>query len=175
MPKGLTAAPGFLFGGWVCSLKARCAPATTKATPRKNIFVGCIPGYWSGRTEHDDTAEDGMISTMYTDPRSTRRDEAHAVAFVERSIPAGQFGFLRRPMGDAQYPQVWATGMPPVWNKPEAKLTDGSFSAICRVPGCGVMTPAEWATLCGKEMQPATPGYPINENGTFGPNAKRIM
>ena len=45
-------------------------------------FVGVIPGYWSGIAEMDKTAEDGVISTLHTDPRSVRKAEIHCNTYV---------------------------------------------------------------------------------------------
>ncbi|MDL2249780.1 helix-turn-helix transcriptional regulator [Lachnospiraceae bacterium OttesenSCG-928-J05] len=94
-------------------------------------FVASIKGFWSGRLEHDDTAADGLITTLYTDPRNIRPDEAHCADFSERSAAIGQFGFLK----DAS-DKNWLT---------HPLITE--FSVIQRVPSLGLLTAAEGTAL----------------------------
>lgn len=122
-------------------------------------FVGVIPGYWSGCAERDTTAEDSLITTMYTDPRSVLRDERHCEAYIEKSALASQYGFFRQPQGDGENRQAWVPGPLPCWDEPGAALPDGSFSAICRLPSLGVMTWREFEQLSGKGPVPQIPDY----------------
>ncbi|MGF6990334.1 transcriptional regulator with XRE-family HTH domain [Lachnospiraceae bacterium PM6-15] len=87
-------------------------------------FVASIKGFWSARLEHDETAEDGLITTLYSDPRNIRYDEIHCADFAKRSAPAGQFGFFKRP-GE----QIQAITRP-----------TESFSVISRVPSFGFLS-----------------------------------
>lgn len=143
-------------------------------------FVASIKGHWSARVEYDDTAEDDMITTIYTDPRNIKKDEKHVCEFTELSIPAGQFNFLRHPQGDEHNKRVWREGpLPaqcPMANTPSASARtdvskvqqpDGSFDAICRVPSFGIMSAEEWSRICKKNAAPALTEYLFCKEAAF--------
>ena len=114
--------PGAFQGGhnffsayWlVAHLKGMIRSRYYTGTLPPEYFVGVIPGYWCGHTEADATAEDGLLTTVCTDPRHVRRDEAHCDAHLQKSAPASQYGFLRSPGGDSHNGQTWRPGpLPP--------------------------------------------------------------
>lgn len=138
-------------------------------------FVGIISGYWSGKMEPDSSAEDGIMSLLTTDPRLVAKDEAHCKAFLERSAPASQYGFLETPGGTAENPIRWESGALPRPKTQEALDVYGSFSAICRTPSFGIMTKEEFAELVGSDVSPTIPDYLFNEGGGFTSGAHRII
>jgi hypothetical protein len=143
--------------------------------PPKEYFVGSIRGYWGGEAETDPTAEDNLVSVVYTDPRNTRKAEAHCEAFMQRSTPASQYRFLKSPEGDAENIQYWRPGPLPKWKGPDAKAPAGCFSAIMRVPSIGVMTKAEFESVLAKDGPPAMPDYLFRDDGSFVPGEHKIM
>lgn len=141
-------------------------------------FVASIRDYWSGHAETDDTAEDGLITTLYTDPRSIRRDEAHCDAQIARSAPASQYGFLRKPQGDKENARGWQKGPLPHWQQENAPAPAGNFSAICRVPCFGVMTRDEFEQVAGDDtarMLGKLPDYLFSDTGQFAPGPHRVI
>jgi len=166
----------------VAHLKGIIRSRYYEGDPPEEYFVASIRGYWGGVVEIDATAEDQLISVMYTDPRNIRRAEAHCDAFIQRSIPASQYGFLKNPTGDADNAQSWQPGPLPVWrpetarNEQEAAARpDGSFSAICRVPSIGVMTRAEFGVVLGKDTPTPMPDYLFREDESFAAVPHKII
>ena len=143
--------------------------------PPEEYFVASIRGYWSGEAGRDPTAEDSLISVMYSDPRSMRKAEAHCDAFMQRSKPASQYGFLQRPTGDAENEQNWKPGPLPRWEEPGATEPDGCFSAICRVPSFGVMTKSEFETVLVKDEPPVIPAYLFRAEEGFAQGIYKII
>ena len=150
--------------------------------PPEEYYVASIPGYWSGEAEVDPTAEDGLITIMYTDPRNIRRAKEHCEAYIQKSIPASQYGFLNEPLGqnpsvggDADNARGWKPGPLPRWNVPGAIEPDGGFSAICRVPSIGIMTRAEFGAVLGKDDPPPIPEFLFSEDGYFANSAHYII
>jgi hypothetical protein len=142
--------------------------------PPEEYFVASIRGYWSGVAENDPTADDGLIGTMFTDPRNIRKAEAHCDEYINKSAPASQYGFLENPQGDQENAQGWKPGPLPEWNEPDAPEPDGSFSAICRVPCIGVMTKSEFKQAAGSDTPPPLPDYLFREKA-FAAGAHRII
>lgn len=138
-------------------------------------FVGVIPGYWSGRVEHDETAENGLIATIFSDPRNIRKDEQHCAEQIARSKPASQYAFLNAPLGDEDNVQSWTSGALPLWDEPDALVPDGSFSLICRVPSFGIMTKAEFDEIRGSSEAPPIPDYLFADEAVFAQGAHRII
>jgi hypothetical protein len=144
--------------------------------PPEEYFVASIRGYWSGQAEADPAAEDNLVSVMYTDPRNIRKAEAHCDAFIQRSKPASQYGFLQNPQGDGENAQGWQAGPLPTWDVPDAKEPNGCFSAICRVPSIGVMTKAEFeSVLVAKDGSLAMPDYLFRDEGGFAQGEYKII
>ena len=143
--------------------------------PPEEYFVASIRGYWSGETRIDPTAEDDLVSTMYTDPRNIRRMEDHCDIFIQRSVPASQYGFLKNPKGDTENAQFWWPGGLPKWNEPDAADPDGSFSAIFSVPSIGVMTKPEFEATLGKDASPAIPDYLFRAEEGFAQGEHKII
>ena len=125
----------------------------------EELFVAVVPGYFSARAETDEDAEDGMITTIFTDARNIRKDEVHCAKYIECSAPASQYGFLQNPLGDENNPKGWDPGPLPRWNTLDAKEPDGSFGAIYRVPSFGVLTDEEFAQMPGAKNAPPVPEY----------------
>lgn len=171
---GLDGSPFFSVFWLTVHLKGTLRSRYYEGEGPEEYFVASIPGYWSARVEGDETAEDGVITTLYTDPRNTRRDEAHCNAHIAKSAPASQYGFLRRPGGDENNGQGWRPGSLPLWEERGAPAPDGSFSAICRTPSFGVMTREEFASVSGKTAL-CIPEYLFNSDGLFAPGPHRII
>jgi hypothetical protein len=159
----------------VAHLKGIIRSRYYEVDPPEEYFVASIRGYWSGVAETDPTADDQLISVMNTDPRNIRRAEAHCDAFIQRSVPASQYGFLKNPKGDSHNAQGCRPGPLPTWNTPDAMEVDGSFSAIFRVPSIGVMTKEEFAAALGKDAPPTMPDYLFREDASFAPGAHKII
>lgn len=129
-------------------------------------FLGCIRGYWSGRAEEDPDVEDSLYASMTTDPRQTKRDAALCDAYIAQSVSVSQYGFLRSPQGDAENPRLWRAGPLPPWG--EGARPDGSFYATARVPGLGMMTREEVASVAGGDALPGLPEYLFGDGGFHG-------
>lgn len=163
-------------GFWLTAhLKGIIRSRYYEGDPPAEYFVGVIPGYWSGRAERDSTAEDGLISTLYTDSRNVLKDEAHCDEQIARSEPASQYAFLKAPSGNAENKKRWKAGKLPKWNSPDAIAPDGSFSVICRVPSFGIMTKAEFEAVKGSGDLPSFPRYLFADDETFAESAHRII
>ena len=143
--------------------------------PPEESFVASIPGYWSGHTEKDDTAEDGVINVLYSDARNIRKDEAHCLAYTEKSLPAGQYDFLQYPGGNEKNKQCWQPGPLPLWGSAYAPPPTGNFSAICRVPSLGIMTKAEFAEVLRKNAAPPLPDYLFPATNRFASGTHRLI
>jgi hypothetical protein len=138
-------------------------------------FIGSIPGYWSGRAEEDDAVEDSLYAVMYTDPRETRRDAAVCEEYAARSKSYSQYAFFASPTGDRDNPPLWREGSLPQWEMEGAKPPDGSFNAICRVPGIALMTLEEMRAVAGKDGMPPMPAYFILGDGFAATPHKIIL
>ena len=171
---GLHGSPWFSVFWLTIHLKGIIRSRYYEGDPPEEIFVGVIPGYWSGRCKHDDTAEDGLIATLYTDPRNVGRDEAHVSHYMEKSVEASQYGFLRSPAGNEQSRPLWRPGSLPKWDVPDAVSPEGNFFAICRVPSFGVMTQEEFASVEG-ENAPPLPNYLFSSSETFAAGPHRLI
>jgi hypothetical protein len=143
--------------------------------PPPEYYVAAIPGYWGGNAVTDPTAEDDLVTVMYTDPRNIRRAEAHCADFINRSEPASQYGFLKNPLGSAENARGWLPGRLPEWNEPGAEKPSGCFSAICRVPSVGVMTKAEFESTLVNDEPPAIPDYLFRDGEGFAPGEYKII
>ncbi len=129
-------------------------------------FVGSIPGYWSGRAEEDGSVEDALYIGVYTDPRETRKDEAICEKYAAMSAPSSQYSFFESPLGNAENSRLWQEGSLPLWDNENAALPDGSFNAICRVPGFGIATPQEFSAGAEDVVLPV-PRYLFNKSNLF--------
>lgn len=143
--------------------------------PPAEHFVGAIPGYWSGCAEPDETAEDGLAATLYTDPRNIRKNEIHCQTYLDKSAPAGQYGFLCDPLGNQDNQQLWQPGPLPAWSEPNAPMPDGCFSVICRVPSFGIMTCNEYAEILQNHPSPPIPDFLFSTDGYFVNGQHRII
>lgn len=155
--------------------------------PRDIRFVGSIPGYWSARVEEDATVEDQLYVGLYTDPRETRRDAAMCDEYIAVSRPASQYAFFAHPAGGACFEgfageagfeesvRLWDDGPLPAWQKAGAVQPDGSFYAICRVPGIGIATRHEALAVAGEDGLPALPAYLLRENSSFAVGPHKII
>lgn len=143
--------------------------------PPYEYYVANIRGKWSGRVEPDPTAEDGITTTVYYDPRNFRYDEAHCDSFMRRSKPAGQFAFLKNPAGNRRNKRLWRPGPPPPWAIKDAPAPTGSFSTITRLPALGTMTRAEWKTLTADDQVPELPDYLFAEDDTLLSGPHRLI
>lgn len=172
---GRDGSPWFSLYWLTIHLKGIARSRYYKGDAPTECFVGVIPGYWSGRMEPDDSAEDGIISLLSTDPRIVAKDEAHCKAFLERSAPAIQYGFLEAPNGTAENPARWETD-DFLRSKPqEPPEAYGSFSAICRTPSFGIMTKEEFSEIVGNDVSPVVPDYLFNDSDTFATGVHRII
>lgn len=163
-------------GFWLAAhLKGIIRSRYYEGDPPEEYFVGVIPGYWSGRVEQDETAENGLISTVYSDPRNIRKDEQHCAEQIARSKPASQYAFLRAPLGDEDNKQGWTSGGLPSWDEPDAYAPDGSFSLIAKVPLFGIMTKAEFDHVKGSSETPPMPDYLFADTEEFAKGAHRII
>lgn len=171
---GLNGSPFFSVFWLTMHLKGTVCSQYYEGEAPEEYFVASIPGYWSAKTEADDIAEDNVITTLYSDPRNTRRDTAHCKEYMKKSSTASQYDFLRHPLGDEANEQIWRPGPLPIWNEPSAILPEGSFSAICRTPSFGVMTRDEFISISGKEA-PCIPDYLFNSDGSFASEQHQII
>ena len=156
--EGLSGSPELSVYWLVVQLKGILRSYTYNGPAPGEYFAAVIPGHLGGTAEADDTAEDGLITTLYTDPRGIRRHEELCAEYVRQSAPAGQFGFFRHPTGNSEHGQVWQAG---------TLLGSGGFSHICQVPGFGITTQKEWRELCGKEPPPPLPEWLFSADGVF--------
>lgn len=174
LAEGLAGSPWFSLKWLAAHMRGTLRSRHYEGEPPPELFVAAIPGYWSGRVERDDTAEDGLLSTLSTDPRGIRRDVAHCEAYIARSIPASQYDFLSHPGGYEDTP-LWAPGPLPAWDEPGTAAPDGSFEAVCRVPGFGIMTRAEFAQVCGRQAPPPLPDWLFPQEEAFAAGPHRIL
>ncbi|MDL2220762.1 helix-turn-helix transcriptional regulator [Eubacteriales bacterium OttesenSCG-928-N14] len=143
--------------------------------PVGDRFIASIKGYWCGYAVEDETAEDSLYITLYTDPRDIRRGEMVCDTYRAKSDAASQYGVLQNPAGSANAPRLWQGGPLPRWPQPEAEAPTGAFYALCRTPCFGVMTRAEWAEVCGADAPPELPEYLFAEDEVFTPGPHRII
>ena len=171
---GLHGSPYFSVYWLIGHLKDIFRSRYYEGEPPKEIFVGVIPGYWSAHGKPDDTAEDGLLTTIYTDPRNVIRYETHVNSYLEKSAPSSQYGFLRVPAGSGENHPIWHSGALPKWDEPDAVTPDGSFFAICRVPSFGVMNREEFTAVAGKDVPPI-PDYLFSDSEAFTAGPHRII
>ena len=139
-------------------------------------FVGSIPGYWSARAQADPTVEDNLYLGMYTDPRETRKDAALCGEYLARSRPACQYAFFSHPLGNDENQRLWGDDIqPPPWKNPGAKAPDGSFHALCRVPGIALGLRSEAITVAGPDTYLYLPRYMLSDDGVFAPAPHKII
>ena len=143
--------------------------------PREIRFVGSIPGYWSARAEEDNTVEDSLYVGAYTDPRETRRDAAICDEYAAFSKPSTQYAFFDSPDGNEDNECLWESGALPLWEEKGANEPDGSFNAICRVPGLALLTKNEVVAVAGSRELPALPDYLFRDDETFVPGPHKII
>lgn len=144
------------------------------ALPQGLRYAASIKGYLSMCAEADETAEDSLYTTMHTDPREIRRGEMICREYLEQSRPVVQYGFFVAPAGDEENLQLWGPGPLPGWDDGEAP--DGSFCAICPVPGFGVMTREEYAQVVGNATQaPPLPEYLFAGHSGFANGPHRLI
>ncbi len=143
--------------------------------PRAIRFVASIPGSWSARAEEDDSVADSLYLTMHTHPRETRRDADFCQEYALKSRPASQYAFLSDPLGSRENRRLWRMGPLPTWNIKGAPLPDGSFFALCRVPGIGLTTWEEVYEIAGEDRLPPMPEYLLLGEGSFAPGPHKII
>lgn len=163
-------------GFWlVAHLKGTMRSRYYEGEPPAEYFVAVIPGYWSGRVETDELAEDSMISTLYTDARNVVHDEKHCARYLAKGIQASQYHFLENPLGDEENKRGWYPGPLPKWMEQDAVDPTGSFSAICRVPSLGIMTQAEFSEVLRGDERPTSPDYLFRESDSFASGRYRLI
>lgn len=173
--EGLDGSPWFSVWWLVVQMRRILNICYYEGAGPEEYFVANIQGYWSGRTERDETAEDALISTLYTDPRNIRHDEAHCAQYIQRSICTGQYNFLEYPLGNDQYEKAWKTGGFPAIYSQEGRFPDGSFSSVTSSPSFGIMTHQEWESLCGDQAPPPLPDYLFSENAVYSFGSFRVI
>lgn len=136
-------------------------------------FAASIPGYLGTWIEEDAEVEDSLYAELHTDPRSMRRSEEIVAEYRVRSRPSSQYGFFRRPQGDGDNPRLWKEGPLPAWERGEQPT--GCFHTLCRVPGFGVMTQAEFREVLGEDVAPPVPEYLFRESADFAPGPHRVI
>lgn len=141
--------------------------------PRDIRFLASIPGFWSGRAEEMDGVEDGLYIQTHTDAYDIRHDEQMFDQYLAISHSASQYGFLRHPHGEGENLQLWREGPLPAWTNGDAP--DGSFFAMCRVPGFGLMTHTEVDTVRGRDSLPPLPDYLFSDTGMFDNGSYRLI
>lgn len=162
--EGLDGSPEFAVYWLVVQLKGLLRNCIYDGPAPGAYFTAVIPGHLGATAEADDTAEDGLVTTLYTDPRGIRRHEALCAEYVRQSVPAGQFGFFRHPAWNGGRKQAWQAGGPA---KAGTLPGPGGFSFVCQLPGFGVATQKEWRALCGKEPPPPLPEWLFSADGVF--------
>lgn len=137
--------------------------------PENLRFAASIPGYWSGRAEERDGVPESLYAQTQTDPYDIGQDELLIERYMTVSRPASQYRFLENPAGTGENACLWHEGPLPTWDGGEAP--DGSFYALCRLPGFGIMTRAEWDEVRGRSPAPPLPEYLFAGDGfTGGPH-----
>ncbi len=141
--------------------------------PEALRFAAVIPGFWCGRAEEEEEAEDGLYVALHTDPREVRQMEGVIGEYHAKSFPASQYGFLKEPLGSEERPRLWQEGPLPPWH--DGNAPDGSFFAISRVPGFGIMTHGEFDAVRGTTKGPDFPAYMLRDTPDFAPGPHRII
>lgn len=131
-------------------------------------FVGTIPGYWSGRVEPDPDAKDGLVSTFSTDPRNVNRDTNLCRKYLSQCAPPSQYGFLRAPEGNSEYPQRWSASL-------DASFAACAYSSISRLPLFGVMTADEFSQVSGINSGVSIPRFLFSSEAKIPTNARRLI
>lgn len=181
--EGYTASQTALFAGpWLYYHLKGCIRSRyyNGELPEGMRFVASIPGYLGTWIEEDKSAEDHLYAELHNDPRSMRRCATTIEAYKVMSRPSSQYGFFHSPAGDEENPQLWLQGALPLWEQGEAEAApptpDGSFFALCRLPGIGILTKDEFAAVAGEtNVQGRFPAYLFADTGTFAQGPHRIM
>lgn len=143
----------------------------TEEPPPGVRFATSIPGYLSTWAAREPGVEDNLYTEVHTDLIATQSAEAMIAKYQALSQPVTQYGFLRNPRGPALC--LWKDGpLPALENCP---APGGNYQALCRVPGIGILTAAEYRELVGGGPAPRIPDYLFPENGALAPGAHRIV
>lgn len=143
--------------------------------PEELRFAASIPGYWSACAQVDPEVEDGLYLEMHTDPRDTRQSTALCKQILQQSTCTCQYAFFSRPGGNPQEPPLWQPGPLPLWDTPHAAAPDGSFYALCRVPGFGMIRRDEFREILGRRTGPSLPDYFFPESITYSARPYRLI
>lgn len=143
--------------------------------PKHVRFIASIPSYWSGRAEEDARVEDGLYVSIYTDPRETQCDAALCEEYAAISSPSSQYAFFESPLGDHENSRLWRSGSLPRWEEKGSLLPDGSFYALCRVPGIAIATQDEAHTVAGSDAIPSLPVYLLRYDESFATGPHKII
>ena len=141
--------------------------------PEDTYVAASIPGFLCGTAEIDTNAEDNLYTILHTDPRAIRSVEALCKSCLEQSTPSLQFGFFEDPTGETKDGRLWEEGPLPAWANGPAP--DGSFFAVCRVPGIALTTKSEFAEIVGKDTPPTLPEYFTPDSVAFSSGPHKII